>query len=64
MKSNDLSILKMRSYHYNRIIKPGETHKVIFYLQAVKPGGFHTDVDIYLSDGSSTVSDLVITIAP
>ena len=62
MQSYDVPLSKMRDYHYAGIIKPGETHKVIFYFQAVKPGEFHTDIDVYLSDSRSTAADIVIPI--
>jgi hypothetical protein len=64
IKSDEFPSLKMWAYHYNRVVKPGETHTVIFYLQAVKVGEFHTDVDVYLSDARSTASDIRISITP
>jgi hypothetical protein len=64
MESYEVSLVRMRDYHYDRVIKPGETQKVIFYLQAVKAGGFDTDIDLYLSDSHTSASDILISIIP
>jgi hypothetical protein len=54
----------MSDYHYDGIVKPGETLKVIFYFQAVKPEEFYAYIDIYASDVRSAAPDIVISIAP
>ena len=64
MESYEVSLVKMRDYHYDRVMKPGETQQVIFYFQAVKAGGFDTDIDFYLSDSHTTASDIRISIIP
>jgi hypothetical protein len=63
MTSTDLP-QRMRAYHFNQVVKSGETKTITFYLRAVEPGEFHTDLDIYLSNARSALWDMVISIAP
>ena len=51
-------------YEYSPVVMSGETNTVVFDLKAVKPGEFHTDIDVVLSDSISPNWDSVIYITP
>ena len=46
----DYSLSGIKTFKYNRIISPGDTHTVIFNLQAVTPGEFGGSIGIYVGD--------------
>jgi hypothetical protein len=64
MKDLDIQFTGMHAFTYGRVVKPGETHSVSFQFQAIKPGEYHSDIVVYLSDATTQLSDLGITITP
>jgi hypothetical protein len=64
MDNLDISVMRLRSFTYDRVIKPGETNAVTFYFQAVEEGEFHTDVFIDTGDTYTAVWDIPTSIAP
>ncbi len=64
MESTGYPSMKLRSFHYNRVIQAGDTDTVVFYLRAVQPGEFHTSIDTYLEDETVVIWDFGNTIVP
>jgi hypothetical protein len=60
----DFSIPGIKSFHYNRIIAPGESRLVTFQLQAITSGEFGGSVGVYVGDHAKRIDYVGITIVP